>query len=109
MTEKSAANAKQEKPDAERAESLFRNGGDGFWLRGLAFNEEAARFAARRADRYRTYFAELADCRTPADAFYAASRAAQTCMSDYAEEFARFGELAIADPEDALRRASEDA
>jgi len=83
--------------------------GEGYWLRGLAFNEEAARFIARRAERYRSYFTELAGCRTPADVYFAASRAAQTCMSDYVDEATRVSEIALASPEEAAKLASEPA
>jgi hypothetical protein len=75
------------------------------WRRSLPFSEEAARFAARRAERYREYFEDLACCQSPIEAGQATARAMEAAMTDYAEEFGRMGEIALSRVEDVEREA----
>lgn len=75
------------------------------WRRSLPFSEEAARFAARRAERYREYFEDLACCQSPVEAGQATARAMEAAMTDYAEELGRIGELALSGVEEVERDA----
>ncbi|PWE18507.1 hypothetical protein DDZ18_02565 [Marinicauda salina] len=79
--------------------------GDGMWKSSRAFSEEAAHFAARRAERYHDYFEDLACCQTPTDAMHAATRAAQTFMQDYIDEFSRMSEMAMSSMQEVSARA----
>lgn len=77
------------------AQDAVAQAGATMWENSLAFGAEAARFAARRADRYREYYEDLSCCRSPAEAGQAAARAAQTAMQDYLEEFGRIGQMSL--------------
>ena len=82
--------------------------GDGLWRSSRAFSEEAAHFAARRAERYHDYFEDLACCQTPTDAMHAATRAAQTFMQDYIDEFSRMSEMAMSSMQDVSAAAQHE-
>ncbi len=91
---------------AEAQEAIAQAGAT-MWENSFAFGAEAARFAARRADRYREYYEDLAGCRNPAEAGQAAARAAQAAMQDYLDEFGRMGQMAVnSDPEGSPAHAS---
>lgn len=75
------------------AQDAVAQAGATMWENSISFGAEAARFAARRADRYREYYEDLACCRNPAEAGQAAARAAQTAMQDYLDEFRRMGQI----------------